>query len=533
MLSHHLLLVCLVLVDKVSSLYIEKMACLYPLRSSIQPCSCLMLPDVEDDGRILGTLKKSLTCNLDEILSSDDNLSFEKIAQAFYHDNRIDELRIQGHGRHSGFVFLTEEDLGRLNVSKLSIDLSLNIAPEDWTRQKLFHAGAFKGSDGSLSKLKVQIANTYAVDPMGLEFLKPICPALKELELHGAFLVMREHFEGCSQVESLRLILTTNATISPDSFEGLKNIKTMDFFSPELLIETDAFQHFDNLEKLQFRQTSFHDYYDQYPDYDPDTRAVIRTGAFKSLPKLHTLSFSVNVDLFEELSFLGLEKLGMFKVYGGRQPTLPRLFDSAPQLIIFRFSSRSDGLEVLEEDAFDGLSNLEVIDLRHNKLTTLNKAFHGLHKLEYIDLGYNKLTTIDNAFRDLPALQEIDLTGNNLKSLNNAFIGLPHPFIKLSSNTKLTTLSSPLKEIVHSGGNILLDGIPLDCGCDMRWLAREPTIVTHIKATCADGQPLAVALEAAQKTLYDIVDGGYVDIEDEDMVKKTVFDIACPSDGED
>ena len=128
-------------------------------------------------------------------------------------------------------------------------------------------------------------------------------------------------------------------------------------------------------------------------------------------------------------------------------------------------------------------------------MTTLNKAFHGLHKLVYIDLRYNKLTTIDNAFRDLPALQEIDLTGNNLKSLHNAFIGLPYPFIRLSNNTKLTTLSSALKEIAHSEGNILLDGIPLDCGCDMRWLAREPTIVTNMQATCADGQPLAVALE--------------------------------------
>ena len=245
--------------------------------------------------------------------------------------------------------------------------------------------------------------------------------------------------------------------------------------------------------------------YAEYPVMEEDSKmSVVASGAFKSLPNLTNIEFLMDVDLFEELPFLGLHQLQTFQVVSQseRQQNLPRLFDAAPELSSILFRNK---VEVLEDNTFEGLPALKAIDLRFNKITTLNKAFQGLPKVEDIDLSDNKLTTLGNAFKDLPSIKIINLADNSLTSLDNAFERLPNAVeggpavhIILKGNTKLTKLNASIKELLRKGVQIDLRGITLDCGCDMIWLLREPGMLNPLErfsAECADGNIPAHTLQ--------------------------------------
>ena len=166
---------------------------------------------------------------------------------------------------------------------------------------------------------------------------------------------------------------------------------------------------------------------------------VISDGAFNSLPTLYELEFQANIDLFDGVPFLGLNKLSYFRVYNGKQSSLQKIFDSAPKLWTFVFQT---GLEHLEDGVFEGFPLLEEINLADNRLTSLNKAFHGLiglTHLEYIVLSSNKLTSLDDSFDELPYIQSIDLSNNSLVSINGVFENLAGGRINIEGNANLST----------------------------------------------------------------------------------------------
>ena len=105
-----------------SSITEEKLTCLYPSPSSIQPCFCHMQAEFEaedvkcsedvkcDDDydnawaekrTFSGTFYKTIACNLE------DKSSFSKAAQGFHYDNRMYVLKISG--KHDGDFFPDKE----------------------------------------------------------------------------------------------------------------------------------------------------------------------------------------------------------------------------------------------------------------------------------------------------------------------------------------------------------------------------------------------------------------------------------------
>ena len=77
-------------------------------------------------------------------------------------------------------------------------------------------------------------------------------------------------------------------------------------------------------------------------------------------------------------------------------------------------------LTTLPGDVFDDLSNLEELHLSHNRLSSLPAdVFDGLSNLEELYLEYNSLASLpDGIFDDLSALRVLNLTANSLTGLD-------------------------------------------------------------------------------------------------------------------
>lgn len=79
----------------------------------------------------------------------------------------------------------------------------------------------------------------------------------------------------------------------------------------------------------------------------------------------------------------------------------------------------NNGIEVVDKNAFKGLSKLQTIYLNGNRISCLHPdTFQSSLVLQAIYLQYNKITAIDqNLFRNLPQLQAVDLSYNLIKYL--------------------------------------------------------------------------------------------------------------------
>jgi len=473
----------------------------------------------------LGTFRKELICNLDE------TFSFANIAQAFKDDNKIHEVKITG--KHNRNYFVGAEDLGRLNISVLVVEAQYT------NNQKIIEVDALRSSEGSLSTLKVY-STPKGVD-VRLDFLKPACPTLEELELNGVSVsvLTTEDFTGCSRLTSLTLLNTIISTLGTDVFKHLVNVREIRFSSlSKFRVQTGAFQNLDSLGRVDFYRASNHG--DEESDHYNTT--VISDGAFKNLPALYALDFQANIDFFVGVPFLGLSKLSEFRVYNGKQSSLQKLFDSAPKL--WRFSFKS-GLEHLEDGAFEGLPLLNEITLDGNRLTTLNKAFHGLPNVQYIDLSSNKLTSLDDSFNELPNIYRIDVPNNTLASISGVFENLQRGRINIEGNANLSP-HTIIKQVVASDKEftIKMSDRPLDCGCNMKWLAGDTAKLKGLGYgwMCKNGEPLISELG---KTLLDLVEqydnDDYDDFSDDisrikyhdDLANKTILEHACPDVGDD
>jgi len=470
---------------------------------------------------LLGSFAKTLTCIFDE------DFNFVRIVEAFDYGNNIAWLELYGDLDRK--YFLTKEDLGRLNVSRLTIRTKFS------KDQQLFEPGALEGSKGLLHTLEVKYTNTYKVQEkegeITLNFLKEICQDLRTLVVHGVSILKSEDFDGCSQLTHLSLENTNLAIIGPDFFKHLSSIEFFHFSShAKFWIQTGAFRNLPNLTTVELYAVT--DRYNAGPYSLLDEKSehynktVISNGAFDSLPNLSTLTFCekycfrdpLTVDLFEENAFLGLEKLKKFIVLKGNQASLPRLFDNAPKLNIFKFQS---GLKVVEANAFEGLPSLTEIDLSDNKITRLNNAFQNIPTfLSKIDLSKNHITSLGNVSGDLSFLKKINLKENTkLTSLNKDFLKLFENIEKHENNKYRYGRSDHFQ--------VEMNGIPLDCGCDIRWLFGNTNMLHYFErgAKCAGG----IALKDVQEyTLLDIHSSDDFSVKTEDLYEKTILDLTCP-----
>lgn len=121
----------------------------------------------------------------------------------------------------------------------------------------------------------------------------------------------------------------------------------------------------------------------------------------------------------------------------------------------------SNGIEGLTTEDFDGLDNLEMLDLSQNKLTELpERVFEPLTSLRNLDLSSNQITHIsEECFQGLALLERLYLYSNVIETIHPAaFNGLEHLLeLKLQGNQlrSLPALSMPQLLLLDLRFNVL------------------------------------------------------------------------------
>lgn len=147
-----------------------------------------------------------------------------------------------------------------------------------------------------------------------------------------------------------------------------------------------------------------------------------------------------------------------------RSATIPKGVDpSTKSLYLF-----ANGIEGITVEDFDGLENLEMLDLSQNKLTELpDRVFEPLTSLKNLDLSSNQITHISKeCFHGMALLERLYLYSNHIKTIHPAaFNGLEHLLeLKLQGNqlTTLPTLSMPRLLLLDLRFNVLSNLGPSD-----------------------------------------------------------------------
>ncbi|XP_022608050.1 vasorin isoform X2 [Seriola dumerili] len=121
----------------------------------------------------------------------------------------------------------------------------------------------------------------------------------------------------------------------------------------------------------------------------------------------------------------------------------------------------ANGIEGLTAEDFDGMENLEMLDLSQNKLTELpDRVFEPLTSLRNLDLSSNQITHIsEECFQGMALLERLYLYSNLIKTIHPAaFNGLGHLLeLKIQGNqlTSLPALSMPRLLLLDLRFNVL------------------------------------------------------------------------------
>lgn len=245
-----------------------------------------------------------------------------------------------------------------------------------------------------------------------LEFYRPsyfeICgswlvgmPRLKHLKFTNT--VKSIQFEGLESLEKLALHVSNMKTL-PSSLTRLVNLKSLDLSSNCFKLHTKCFGGLINLEMLNLRQNNLQEINeDTFEDLknlktlylDSNNLKILKPGLFESMPNLTKLSVAnnqlFNIDKrvlanLKQLKTLCLAK-NMLNESSFNNGVLWNL-ESLESLFLCdnRLSSR------LDESAFKGLINLEILNLENNNLSNVSEnVFTKMTKLKCVYMYGNNI----------------------------------------------------------------------------------------------------------------------------------------------
>lgn len=139
---------------------------------------------------------------------------------------------------------------------------------------------------------------------------------------------------------------------------------------------------------------------------------------FQNFPNLTLIYIHNNENLeVEENAFSDLPHLRILSLQGLNIPKLTgKTFEN---LNLKRLSMVKCNIEVVDEDSFSSMTNLEEINLSSNKIKEfVQGTFKGLHKLKELSVQNNDLGNLDVTKLDpLPSLEYVDLCDNKMTKL--------------------------------------------------------------------------------------------------------------------
>ena len=141
----------------------------------------------------------------------------------------------------------------------------------------------------------------------------------------------------------------------------------------------------------------------------------------KSLVELHLSG--CNLRTIPSGMLQNMAQLRELHLSDNRIETLPPFTDIPELKTLALWGNR---IRKLDSTSFHGLSNLERLDLDHNKLDSIHKIFNELVSLQSLQMSHNQITTINKSpFRKLSNLRRLSLHNNGLTHLfESGFNGL-------------------------------------------------------------------------------------------------------------
>ena len=217
-------------------------------------------------------------------------------------------------------------------------------------------------------------------------------------------------FAGLSGVTKLDLHDNKITSFSRNMFTGLTSLGKLDLSMNRLdkgnvTLSSDVFADLTGLKKLNLWDNGL---------------GSLPEGVFDDLTSLEELDVGSNWivsglygDIFKDLSSLKVLKLNGAKAKDNGSRSLHRdLFDGLSNLEELNIGDNK--LTSLHEDLFDGLSSLKTLSIRANEITSLPEGiFDDLDSLEYLYLHQNKIAALpDGIFEGLANLYRINMDGN-------------------------------------------------------------------------------------------------------------------------
>lgn len=187
---------------------------------------------------------------------------------------------------------------------------------------------------------------------------------------------------------------------------------------------------------------------------DHNNLVRLPAGSFRTLGGLRELHLRNNdIRLIASEAFRGMAALQVLYLSSNHIIALQNatFFEN---VALERIYLNNNSLSALNSGVFNGLNELQVLDLSYNKLyldSSHDDLFQGLRRLVILDMSRNALTTITQLLlRDLTSLQRLDLSHNTIQSLeDDSFTSLSNLYaLDLSHNLILSLSDSSLRGLV-------------------------------------------------------------------------------------
>ncbi|XP_052103962.1 protein artichoke-like [Mytilus californianus] len=233
------------------------------------------------------------------------------------------------------------------------------------------------------------------------------------------------------------LNLKTASFLSQSVLKNLGRFKNLTFLSLEgnmlnMTILGDTFSNFHHLQNLDLSDNTL--------NYQMNSNPF---DGLESLQVLHLKSTKISLDNTNSLCFLknltSLNVLNIDRNNGAGEIKVVPLFKGNNMFSLKRLSLCSNKIALFEHTAFQGIEQLEILDLSENLLRTVPLSVTSiLFNLTHLNLSSNKIQYLsERTFTNLTKLQYLNLQRNKINSFPRyAFLGLGNSLqtLDLSSN---------------------------------------------------------------------------------------------------
>ncbi|XP_037347059.2 leucine-rich repeats and immunoglobulin-like domains protein 2 [Pungitius pungitius] len=367
------------------------------LESCPAPCSC---SPWQDDVRVLDCNRKRLstapaepphgttqvTMNHNEltVIPFLGDVTSNLTSLSLVH-NRISELLMH---QLQPYVSLETLDLSSNSISELRVGSfpSMQLKHLNLSNNKIsvLEPGCFENISSSLLVLRLN-RNRLAVLPSKVFKL----PQLQFLEMkrNKIKIVDSLTFKGMDSLRSLKMQRNGITKLMDGAFFGLNNMEELELEHNNLTEVNKGWLY--GLRMLRVLWVS------------QNALGILRPDAWEFCQKLEELDLSFNhLTRLEETAFVGLGLLD-------------------------RLNLGENSISHLGEGVFSGLASLRTLDIRNNEISWAiedsNRLFNGMKKLNTLILQRNKIKSItEKAFEGLDELEHLDLGNNSIMSIHPA-----------------------------------------------------------------------------------------------------------------